>query len=65
MNNRWGWWSPSHVQKWQAACGLADLLNDGTIRVAINSTFVLTDARKAHERAAQGNIQVKIVLTVA
>jgi NADPH:quinone reductase-like Zn-dependent oxidoreductase len=40
------------------------LLNDGTIRVAIDSTFALTDARKAHERAAPGHIQGKIVLNV-
>ncbi|MFD2285001.1 NADP-dependent oxidoreductase [Pedobacter petrophilus] len=44
---------------------LARLLNDGKIRVAIDSTFPLADAGKAHERAAQGNIQGKIVLTVA
>lgn len=41
------------------------LLGDGTIRVAIDSVFPLRDARKAHERAAQGNLQGKIVLTVA
>jgi NADPH:quinone reductase-like Zn-dependent oxidoreductase len=40
------------------------LLNDGTIRVTIDSEFPLADARKAHERAAQGHIQGKIVLTV-
>lgn len=44
---------------------LARLLNDGIIRVGIDSTFPLADARKAHERAAKGNIQGKIVLTVA
>lgn len=44
---------------------LALLLNDGTIRVAIDSTFPLVDARKSHERAAKGNIQGKIILTVA
>lgn len=38
------------------------LLNDGTIRVAIDSTFPLADASKAHERAARGHIQGKIVL---
>jgi NADPH:quinone reductase-like Zn-dependent oxidoreductase len=43
---------------------LTSLLNDGTIRVAIDSTFSLADASKAHERAAQGNIQGKIVLIV-
>ncbi|MEH7148273.1 NADP-dependent oxidoreductase [Priestia megaterium] len=36
----------------------------GTVRVAIDSTFPLADARKAHERAARGHIQGKIVLTV-
>ncbi|MNL37844.1 hypothetical protein D3C87_1600170 [compost metagenome] len=40
------------------------LLDNGTIRIAIDSTFLLADARKAHKRAAQGNIQGKIVLTV-
>ncbi|MGW3429176.1 NADP-dependent oxidoreductase [Streptomyces melanosporofaciens] len=41
------------------------LLADGTIRVAIDSTFPLADARAAHERAARGHLQGKIVLTVA
>ncbi|WP_411722719.1 zinc-binding dehydrogenase [Paenibacillus peoriae] len=40
------------------------LLDAGTVRVAIDSTFPLADARKAHERAAGGHIQGKIVLTV-
>jgi NADPH:quinone reductase-like Zn-dependent oxidoreductase len=40
------------------------LLDAGTIRVAIDSTFPLADARKAHERASRGHIQGKIVLTV-
>lgn len=44
---------------------IGQLLNDGTIRVAVDSTYPLADARKAHERAAMGNIQGKIVLTVA
>ena len=44
---------------------LADLLNNGTVRVAIDSTFPLADAQKAHERAASGHIRGKIVLTVA
>ena len=44
---------------------LAHLLDAGTIRVGIDSTFPLADARKAHERAAHGSIQGKIVLTVA
>ncbi len=41
------------------------LLADGTIRVAIDSTFPLAGARAAHERAARGHLQGKIVLTVA
>ncbi|MAM11412.1 MAG: NADPH:quinone reductase [Rhizobiaceae bacterium] len=43
---------------------LARLLDDGTIRVVIDSTYPLAAARKAHERAAKGHIQGKIVLTV-
>jgi NADPH:quinone reductase-like Zn-dependent oxidoreductase len=41
------------------------LLEDGTIRVAIDSTFPLKDVQVAHERAAQGHLQGKIVLTIA
>ncbi len=41
------------------------LLDAGTLCVAIDSTFPLADARKAHERAARGHIQGKIVLAVA
>ena len=44
---------------------LGRLLDAGTVHVAIDSTFPLADARKAHERAARGHIQGKIVLTVA
>jgi NADPH:quinone reductase-like Zn-dependent oxidoreductase len=44
---------------------LGRLLDAGTVRVAIDSTFPLVDAREAHERAARGHIQGKIVLTVA
>jgi NADPH:quinone reductase-like Zn-dependent oxidoreductase len=40
------------------------LLDNGTLRIAVDSTFLLADARKAHERAALGNIQGKIVLRV-
>jgi NADPH:quinone reductase-like Zn-dependent oxidoreductase len=40
------------------------LLDDGTIRVVVDSTFPLAEARQAHERAAKGHIQGKIVLTV-
>jgi NADPH:quinone reductase-like Zn-dependent oxidoreductase len=43
---------------------LADLLNNGTVRVAVDSTFHLADARLAHERAAHGHIRGKIILTV-
>ncbi|MET0402130.1 MAG: NADP-dependent oxidoreductase [Cystobacter sp.] len=43
---------------------LGRLLEAGTVRVAIDSMFPLADARKAHERAARGHIQGKIVLTV-
>lgn len=44
---------------------LAPLLDAGTIRIAIDSTYPLADARKAHERAETGNLQGKLVLTVA
>ncbi|MFI6874756.1 NADP-dependent oxidoreductase [Streptomyces sp. NPDC050400] len=40
-----------------------DLLGKGVLRVAIDSTFPLADARKAHERAARGHIEGKVVLT--
>ena len=43
---------------------LGSLLNEGTIRSAIDVVFTLSDARKAHERAEHGSIQGKIVLTV-
>jgi NADPH:quinone reductase-like Zn-dependent oxidoreductase len=43
---------------------ITPLLNDGTIRIIIDSIFPLSDAQKAHERAALGNIQGKIVLVV-
>ncbi len=44
---------------------LGSLLDAGAVRVAIDSTFPLADARKVHERAARGHIQGKLVLTVA
>ena len=44
---------------------IAGLLDAGTLRVGIDSTFALAEARAAHERAARGHIQGKIVLTVA
>lgn len=37
------------------------LLNNGTIRVLIDSVFPLSDASGAHERASKGSIQGKIV----
>lgn len=43
---------------------LGRILDAGTLRVAIDSTFALANAREAHERAARGHIQGKIVLTV-
>lgn len=43
---------------------LGRLLDAGTVRVAVDSTFALADARAAHERAARGHVQGKIVLTV-
>ncbi|WP_314193225.1 NADP-dependent oxidoreductase [uncultured Arthrobacter sp.] len=43
---------------------LAGLIEAGTVRVAIDSTYPLASAQQAHERAAQGHIQGKIVLTV-
>lgn len=43
---------------------LASLIDNGTIKVVIDSVFPLADARKAHERAAKGHIQGKIALTV-
>ena len=44
---------------------IARLLDDGTIRVVIGSQFPLAEAGNAHERAAQGGSQGKIVLKVA
>ncbi|MCB8837248.1 NADP-dependent oxidoreductase [Aurantimonas sp. VKM B-3413] len=43
----------------------ARLLDDGTVRVVIDSTYPLTEAARAHERAESGSIQGKIVLTAA
>lgn len=42
----------------------ARLLEDGTVRTVIDSTFPLAEAARAHERAAHGGIRGKIVLTV-
>lgn len=44
---------------------LGRLLEAGTVRVVIDSAFPLAEAQAAHERAARGHIQGKIVLTVA
>lgn len=41
------------------------LLADGTLRTVVDSAFPLAEARRAHERAAEGHIGGKIVLTVA
>ncbi|SEM40048.1 NADPH:quinone reductase [Luteibacter sp. UNCMF331Sha3.1] len=43
---------------------LASLLDSGAIRVVIDGSWPLADAAKAHERAAQGHIQGKLVLIV-
>jgi NADPH2:quinone reductase len=43
----------------------ARLLDDGTVRVVIDSRFPLPDAAGAHARAMKGSSQGKIVLTVA
>ena len=40
------------------------LLDDGTIRVVIDSTFALAQAEDAHRRASRGGIQGKVVLKV-
>jgi NADPH:quinone reductase-like Zn-dependent oxidoreductase len=40
------------------------LLENGTIRVVIDSTYPLADASAAHERASRGGIQGKVVLIV-
>jgi len=43
----------------------ARLLEDGTVRVAIDGTYPLEDAAAAHARAAEGHLRGKLVLTVA
>ncbi|WP_201778837.1 NADP-dependent oxidoreductase [Streptomyces sp. 150FB] len=43
---------------------LARLIDDGRVRVGVDSVFALADAAKAHARAEQGHIQGKIVLRV-
>lgn len=44
---------------------VAGLLDSGAIRVVLDSSYSLADVRRAHERAARGSIQGKIVMTVA
>ena len=44
---------------------LGRLLDAGTLRVAVDSTFPLADAREAHERAERGHLRGKIVPTAA
>ncbi|GAA2086343.1 NADP-dependent oxidoreductase [Kitasatospora saccharophila] len=44
---------------------LGRLLDTGALRVAVDSTFPLAEAREAHERAARGHLRGKIVLTAA
>ena len=44
---------------------IAPLLQDGTIRVAVDSTYPLAHAAQAHERAERGHLQGKLVLTLA
>lgn len=40
------------------------LLENGVLRVVLDTTFPLSDASAAHQRASRGSIQGKIVLTV-
>jgi NADPH:quinone reductase-like Zn-dependent oxidoreductase len=48
----------------QQLAQIGRLLDEGAIRVGIDSTFPLSQAQKAHEHAAKGHIQGKIILTV-
>ncbi|KMO70366.1 MAG: NADP-dependent oxidoreductase [Mycolicibacterium rufum] len=43
---------------------LARVLDDGTVRIALDSTFGLDEARAAHERAERGHLRGKIALSV-
>ncbi|MFJ3440844.1 NADP-dependent oxidoreductase [Streptomyces sp. NPDC086081] len=43
---------------------ISPLFEDGRLHVGVDSVFPLSDAAGAHERAARGHIQGKIVLTV-
>ncbi|MGI5154556.1 zinc-binding dehydrogenase [Microbispora sp. CA-102843] len=42
----------------------AALLEEGSLRVGLDSVFPLAEAARAHERAERGHIQGKIVLRV-
>ncbi len=42
---------------------LAALVDTGVVRVAVDSVYPLERARAAHERASEGHLQGKIVLT--
>ncbi|GLK99291.1 NADP-dependent oxidoreductase [Dactylosporangium matsuzakiense] len=44
---------------------LAQLLDDGRLRVGIDATYPLAEAAAAHRHAERGHLQGKIVLTVA
>jgi NADPH:quinone reductase-like Zn-dependent oxidoreductase len=44
--------------------GLGALIDQGQVRVGIDSVYPLAEAAKAHTRAEQGHLQGKIVLTV-
>jgi NADPH2:quinone reductase len=44
---------------------VATLLDRQTVQVVIDSVFPLSEAARAHERAGEGSIQGKIVLTVS
>ncbi len=57
----------SSVQVRSSGAQLAEvgrLLGDGSVRVVIDSSYPLAEVAQAHERAARGSIQGKIVLTV-
>jgi NADPH:quinone reductase-like Zn-dependent oxidoreductase len=43
---------------------LARMLDEGTLRAAVDSMFPLSEAWRAHDKAEQGHLQGKIVLTV-
>ncbi|AEO46863.1 NADP-dependent oxidoreductase [Rhodospirillum rubrum] len=42
----------------------APLLDNGSVRVVVDSSYPLAEASRAHERAAAGGIQGKIILTM-